>query len=1679
MLDENYEAALAEAAGQGEWPKFYDLLAAWKAEALRSSKPQVAAGKAGERKKPALVHLPPPHVTRSILHYTKVRGGRWLLREVVPNLSPAHTPEPPHAGQRAEATAGRRSILHTSPQQPGGGRTAQEANECAQPVEVNTLTPAPAAAAEGPSHDIPGSWRRLRRELLATVQGLNASGRLPKDPPPQPRSGGGQPITELLRAPFSSSSSIPGDHRQPSSSDLSDAFCPAGEGVSPDGQTPPRWGHLPPDQYFALRVFGSTRAQYAGGANGWKAECAARIVEAHRSARAKTYSPCALTEIRTWLQRLQALRIVPSGAVKCATHRDNGHAKGRVRRCCLHAGLHDVLTRFEERLTAGAFFGFWRDPLGISFKVYDLTEQLDDSWLACVAAEAAGRAEVRSQFIKGKLAADAGSAKTPYYHAVVAPRLQEGDSPGEAAARRALEWAEARLRDECRRQFLAHRSATAFLAAPAKAAVEGISALFLYSSSPETHAALSRALASLRGYPVSLDGPARTAVGKLSGLLHALWNTVEILPFSLLPAYRFDTLSASPACPPRAAAAAAAATPPRLHWQVPAAVTSNLSLVRQFMQASGALYVFPPEFICCKDIAFATADPAQGEGVLYPLCGDFEVAAAGSSASAAGQLMGARKVFVLRPAREEAEVVSQDSFAESSVLEDDGDDVGDELTSEETESDGETQQQKGGTDHRNPAEDALREHLHLAVAPCLPFYSESTAFVSETTAAPPTCLTTDRLEKSKSLRRLVRETSEDGSAQPRVHCPRGRVVEESLSSCVRGALQSGGPPLVVCARSSVVVLQLCEDLRLNERAPHVVNVETAHAADYQSVARHAAATLDSAARSVSSALLIDCLHLSRHTLLRLSAYAAKHLRGNRADHRAVDLQQTRRAVLDASCVPTLSGHLCRGDFALRSLQLMQGTARSVIRLRQARERERAAQLLHAAVSATGAAEQTEDVASTESDTERHDDDTDESEADSSDERAAAAAHRRLRVEGRFELLGGELEARSALMEAELSGRGGIRRRRLTEGNPALFACLFSGCEAKRVDLFLHGTTRSRAEAETGGLEGVDEERNERERRVEALRLRADRVLSGMAQGAPGADAAGEEGPLVVMLHLPALETRRMKAARTESPFVELLFAATAQKTAIETFQAFQLCRLVVLSDLYPHCPLFGLTQVDKPLHALSRKAASQPTAHPLHLLEFWGLPARGNCVLIVPPELLRTCTAVDLAGDGCQLIACSREPALDPFHCRPAVQEGSGRAGGGSERGRHGSFSECEEALRGFVTLHASIGLFPEGWGLEDVLALCTRFALAGFAAATRRDAAGALLDWSMSRCVHASQLSSLAAEEQSIRNATARAACNTIDEATRLFSHFRQCPHSSFLFSEEYWLRRHAEETEAARRAHILLPLTCLRVLPTAPFHKPDAAAAAQPPFYADSTLQAFLVARGLVLLSSGERARFLWAADPFRDRRVCGFVESCAGEPGRAAPAKAFFFGRDSGRAPCGARPAWMASLVKAAREGDDKSLAAMAWLGLDAALLGQCAIVHAVVNGHSECVGTLLEMGGSIRESDAKGVTVLHVACRVGRVECVRLLVSLGADVNAMDAQGRSPLHYAMRRGHRPCVEELVNGGANPQVVDKWGARPCDVACFDLLEAPEPSRLYPAPPAALSPTTRCPVPWIDSKP
>jgi len=124
---------------------------------------------------------------------------------------------------------------------------------------------------------------------------------------------------------------------------------------------------------------------------------------------------------------------------------------------------------------------------------------------------------------------------------------------------------------------------------------------------------------------------------------------------------------------------------------------------------------------------------------------------------------------------------------------------------------------------------------------------------------------------------------------------------------------------------------------------------------------------------------------------------------------------------------------------------------------------------------------------------------------------------------------------------------------------------------------------------------------------------------------------------------------------------------------------------------------------------------------------------------------------------------------------------------------------------------------------------------------------------------------------------------------------------------------------------------------------------------------------------------------------------------------------------------QPSSLEKLLRAANEGDARTVSALLGQGLDpdsADPQGNTVLMIAARLGHKEVVRVLIGRAHVMRTS-AHGDTAVNLAALGGHIEIVKVLVDSGAQV--APSTGWSPLHYAAFENHSEIIKYLISKGA----------------------------------------------------
>jgi len=79
------------------------------------------------------------------------------------------------------------------------------------------------------------------------------------------------------------------------------------------------------------------------------------------------------------------------------------------------------------------------------------------------------------------------------------------------------------------------------------------------------------------------------------------------------------------------------------------------------------------------------------------------------------------------------------------------------------------------------------------------------------------------------------------------------------------------------------------------------------------------------------------------------------------------------------------------------------------------------------------------------------------------------------------------------------------------------------------------------------------------------------------------------------------------------------------------------------------------------------------------------------------------------------------------------------------------------------------------------------------------------------------------------------------------------------------------------------------------------------------------------------------------------------------------------------------------------------------------GKTPLMLAGLNGKTECLTTLLELGANVNDANSMGKTALMCAAANGHIQCVKELILAGAKVDQVDCEGANAVDYAHNGGH----------------------------------------------------------------
>lgn len=109
-----------------------------------------------------------------------------------------------------------------------------------------------------------------------------------------------------------------------------------------------------------------------------------------------------------------------------------------------------------------------------------------------------------------------------------------------------------------------------------------------------------------------------------------------------------------------------------------------------------------------------------------------------------------------------------------------------------------------------------------------------------------------------------------------------------------------------------------------------------------------------------------------------------------------------------------------------------------------------------------------------------------------------------------------------------------------------------------------------------------------------------------------------------------------------------------------------------------------------------------------------------------------------------------------------------------------------------------------------------------------------------------------------------------------------------------------------------------------------------------------------------------------------------------------------------------------------------------------LGDLALHHAAINGHTEVARLLLEAGCNVNCQNYQGMRPLHDAAAKGHTKLVRLLLNVSkCDIDCLNGDKETPLHQAVKYGRAGVVQQLVSAGAHVDCQNRKGSTPLHLA------------------------------------
>jgi ankyrin repeat protein len=112
------------------------------------------------------------------------------------------------------------------------------------------------------------------------------------------------------------------------------------------------------------------------------------------------------------------------------------------------------------------------------------------------------------------------------------------------------------------------------------------------------------------------------------------------------------------------------------------------------------------------------------------------------------------------------------------------------------------------------------------------------------------------------------------------------------------------------------------------------------------------------------------------------------------------------------------------------------------------------------------------------------------------------------------------------------------------------------------------------------------------------------------------------------------------------------------------------------------------------------------------------------------------------------------------------------------------------------------------------------------------------------------------------------------------------------------------------------------------------------------------------------------------------------------------------------------------------------------------GMTPLHVAVTMGRHEQVAVLVSLGADCEAvTIPAGLSALHLAALQGHTQCVATLLRGNATADQQDAAGQTALHLAARDNRQEAVLALCEGGASLSLVDRRGASALHLACKEV--------------------------------